>query len=53
METEAGLQKKYTFSGSVYFERMKARGLYTTENAIIAARVTAAGLTNVYRQKVV
>ncbi|MBM2847543.1 MAG: FAD-dependent oxidoreductase [Anaerolineales bacterium] len=53
METEAGLQKKYTFSGSVYFERMKARGLYTTENAVIAARVTAAGLTHVYRQKVV
>jgi hypothetical protein len=32
---------------------MKARGLYTTENAVIAARVTAAGLTSVYRQKVV
>ncbi len=52
METEAGLQKKYTFSGSVYFERMKARGLYTTDHAAIAARVASAGLTNIYGQKV-
>jgi hypothetical protein len=52
METEAGLQKKYTFSGSVYFERMRARGLYTTDKAAIAARVAAAGLAGVFAQRV-
>ncbi|MCC6188825.1 MAG: FAD-dependent oxidoreductase [Anaerolineales bacterium] len=52
METEAGLTKKYTFSGSVYFERMLARGLYTTDLEVIAARVAAAGLANVYQQRV-
>jgi len=53
METEEGLTKKYTFSGSVYFQRMKERGLYTTDQDIIARRVAAAGLTNAYGQKVV
>lgn len=52
METEIGLQKKYTFSGSVLFERMKERGLYTLDQDVIARRVAASGLTGVYRQKV-
>lgn len=53
MDTEAGMGFKYTFSGSVYFERMKERGLYSTDRALIAERVAAAGLTDVYRQEVV
>jgi threonine dehydrogenase-like Zn-dependent dehydrogenase len=52
METEAGLAQKYTFSGSVYFQRMRERGLYTTDLAAIAERVAQAGLTNVYQQRV-
>ncbi len=52
METEAGLQKKYTFSGSVLFERMQARGLYTTDREAVAARVAAAGLTGVFAREV-
>ncbi len=52
MQTEVGLTKKYTFSGSVYFDRMQARGLYSTDLPAIAGRVEAAGLTGVYRQKV-
>ncbi len=52
METEVGLTQKYTFSGSVYFKHMLARGLYTTDNAAIAARVADAGLTGVYQQRV-
>ena len=31
METEEGLGYKYTFSGSVYFDRMKQKGLYSTD----------------------
>lgn len=48
MQTDAGLGLKFTFSGSVYFERMKQLGLYTTDVAQIRARVAAAGLTGVF-----
>jgi hypothetical protein len=48
MQTEKGLGLKFTFSGSVYFERMKERGSYTTDNAEIRRRVDDAGLTGVF-----
>ncbi|HHV19383.1 MAG TPA: FAD-dependent oxidoreductase [Thermoanaerobacterales bacterium] len=53
MKTEEGISKKYTFSGSVYFERMKNQGLYTTDVNEIKDRVEKAGMTNVFNQKVV
>ena len=53
MDTEEGLMQKYTFSGSVYFQRMKAKGLYSTDNSEIAKRVADADLTNVFQQPVV
>ncbi len=53
MQTEEGMGKKYTFSGSVYFNRMKERKLYTTDHAELDRRVDAAGLRNVFQQKVV
>ena len=40
----AGLSKKYTFSGSVYFARMQEKGLYTTDTSDIHERVSRAGL---------
>jgi len=48
MFTEEGIKKKYTFSGSVYFERMKELGLYTTDIGLIKKKVEDAGLTNVF-----
>ena len=51
METEEGICKKYTFSGSVYFNRMKELGLYTTEISEIKAKVEKDGLTGVFSQK--
>jgi hypothetical protein len=48
MGTEEGLGYKYTFSGSVYFERMKAKGLYVTDLRAIEERVDSAGLTGVF-----
>lgn len=48
MQTEKGLGLKFTFSGSVYFERMKQRGSYTTDVAEIRRRVAQAGLTDVF-----
>jgi len=53
MKTEEGISKKYTFSGSVYFERMKELGLYTTDVNQIKDCVAKAGMTNVFDQRVV
>ena len=53
MKTEEGISKKYTFSGSVYFERMKELGLYSTDVNAIKERVEKAGMTDVFNQKVV
>jgi hypothetical protein len=52
MATFDGLAKKYTFSGSVYFERMKQLDLYTTDSSAIDARVRATGLAGVLAHKV-
>lgn len=48
MQTEAGLGKKYTFSGSVLFERMKERGLYETDAEKIQKRIDRLGLTGIF-----
>jgi folate-dependent tRNA-U54 methylase TrmFO/GidA len=48
MREEGILSLKYTFSGSVYFERMKAKALYTLDKKQIEQRVGAAGLSGVF-----
>lgn len=48
MQTEAGMGMKFTFSGSVYFQRMKALGLYSTDVEAIRRRVAATGLGGVF-----
>lgn len=53
METDEGMRKKYTFSGSVYFTRMKELGLYSTDIPAIKAKVEKDGLTGVFAQKLV
>lgn len=50
METGEGLAHKYTFSGSVLFERMKELGLYTTDTAAIRARVERCGMENIFME---
>jgi len=52
MQTEEGMTKKYTFSGSVLFERMRALDLYDTDTVAIARRVQAAGLSGAFAQMV-
>ncbi len=51
MQTEAGLCNKYTFSGSVLFQRMQKLGQYTTNIPSIRKRVMLAGLTDVFDQQ--
>ena len=48
MATEEGLGYKYTFSGSVYFDRMKEKDLYTIDIDKIRKRVEKAGLTGIF-----
>lgn len=48
METEKGRCKKYTFSGSVYFERMKSLGLYSGNAREIHERIAQEGLTGIF-----
>ncbi|MCL6431128.1 MAG: FAD-dependent oxidoreductase, partial [Anaerolineae bacterium] len=51
MQTEEGMAQKYTFSGAVYFQRMKTLGLYTTDIPTIQHRVAAAGFTDFFARK--
>lgn len=48
MSTSEGMSKKYTFSGSVYFERMKELGMYIIDSAEITKRVEECGLKNIF-----
>jgi hypothetical protein len=48
METPEGLANKYTFSGAVYFKRMKNRHLYTTDIEEIKLRVRQAQMTDIF-----
>lgn len=48
MQTEKGLGKKYTFSGSVLFEHMKEIGLYETDIIKIEENIKNEGLWNIF-----
>jgi hypothetical protein len=48
MEIPEGLGYKYTFSGSVYFERMKEKGLYSIDPVLIRRRVEEAGVAEIF-----
>ncbi|MHB8764860.1 MAG: FAD-dependent oxidoreductase, partial [Deferrisomatales bacterium] len=48
MAAEGGLGLKYTFSGSVLFDHLAARGLYTTDVGEVRRRVEAAGATGLF-----
>jgi folate-dependent tRNA-U54 methylase TrmFO/GidA len=43
------LDKKITFSGSVYFDRMKQMDLYTTDIKDIEKKVEAAGMADIFK----
>jgi threonine dehydrogenase-like Zn-dependent dehydrogenase len=52
MQTEEGMGKKYTFSGSIYFERMKELESYTTDVAAIQQRVDEAGFKGFFDREI-
>ncbi|MBC9784270.1 FAD-dependent oxidoreductase [Heliobacterium chlorum] len=52
MCTPEGRLNKYTFSGSVYFQRMVERQSYSTDVDAIVRRVTDSGLEGVFRRPI-
>jgi len=52
MQTEEGMTRKYTFSGAIYFERMKEMGIYTTDVMAIRQRVVEAGFEDFFAREV-
>ena len=53
MKTKEGMGLKYTFSGSVYFTRMKEKGLYTTDVEAIKDKVKKLSLTDLFSKSLV
>lgn len=53
MKEPQGRMYKYTFSGSVYFEQMKAKGLYSIDHNEIEKRVRETGLLGIFSKKLV
>ncbi|MHB8986270.1 MAG: FAD-dependent oxidoreductase [Eubacteriales bacterium] len=52
MKKPDGMKKKFTFSGSVYFNRMQELGLYSSDPAEVRRRVERTGLTGVFSRKI-
>ncbi|MGL5327925.1 MAG: FAD-dependent oxidoreductase [Peptostreptococcaceae bacterium] len=53
MQKEDGDKKRFTFAGSIYFNRMKDTGFYSMNIDDIKKRVKDAGLEGVYNKKIV
>jgi len=45
-------QSRFTFAGSIYFNRMKELGLYTIDKKIIKKRIEDLGLTDIFNKKI-
>jgi folate-dependent tRNA-U54 methylase TrmFO/GidA len=50
-QTPAGQMQRYTFSGGLYFERMKKLGLYSTNSTEIKERVKKAGVAGIFSKR--
>lgn len=53
LSSEAGLMTRFTFAGAEYFDRMKERGLYSTDPDEIARRVRRYDLEGIYEERLI
>ncbi|GAA0181737.1 FAD-dependent oxidoreductase [Clostridium sediminicola] len=53
MQTQSGFRKKYTYSGSIFFDRMKDLGLYTTNIEEIQNNVANLGLSGIFSKSTI
>jgi hypothetical protein len=53
MHEDGGDLLKFTFAGSIYFERMREENLYITDRTILMEKIEEAGLLHLYDKKLV
>lgn len=53
LSSEEGLMTRFTFAGAEYFDRMKERGLYSTDPDEIARRVRRYDLEGIYEERLI
>lgn len=53
IKTKEGRKNRYTFAGAEFFNRMKERGLYSTDRKEIQNRIASLGLTDIFNKKLV
>ncbi|WP_099192103.1 FAD-dependent oxidoreductase [Tepidibacter mesophilus] len=53
MHKEGGDKLRFTFAGSIFFERMKERNLYTTNPDVLYERIKKVGLLNIYEERLI
>lgn len=53
MKSREGRKKRYTFAGSIYFDRMKENNLYTIDTNEIKMRINKLNLKDIMNQKLV
>ena len=53
MHKIGGAKKRFTFAGSIYFERMKELNFYTTDKEKIQKRVKDENLIDIYNKKII
>ncbi|WP_291580223.1 FAD-dependent oxidoreductase [Clostridium sp. UBA6640] len=53
VQSKEGRRNRYTFAGAGYFNRMKEKGLYSTDNEEIHNRVKKVNLDNIFNEKLI
>lgn len=53
IQRDKGLRNRYTFAGDEFFERMKAKDMYTTDRDVISKRIEKMGLSGIYDRKII
>lgn len=53
LTTAEGRKVRHTFSGAEYFERMKEKGLYSTDNDTIKERIEKLGLKDIFDKELI
>ncbi len=53
IQTKEGLKTRYTFAGSIYFDRMKRQNLYIIEKEKLRRKIERLDLINIFEEKIV
>lgn len=51
IKNEDGLKKRYTFAGSIFFDRMKEKGTYSVDTEEIKKKIKRLDLLNIYNER--